>query len=462
MNAEPRKTLDPNSLGTHDRWFMLALVASNYFTIYLHRNLVNYIQPALVKTIEEGGLDLKDYQIGWLGPAWLLPYCFAQLMVGYLSDRFRRRTVILASLMASVVALAAMGFAEDFRELFLGRVLLGIGQACAVPAMASVIADCFTERTRSKAIGIYLFSYNCSLIVAGKYGGAIADIPVWRVSLGAFSGGELAVAGWRMAHFVFAAMGAGIWLILWFLLREPERTERRSERGLGAEAAGVWTTVGSVLRIHTYIVIALVFALTGIIGRVVQFWLPRYYFDAFHDEFGWGQSDAGYFATVWVQVGTMAGLYCGGFSADWAAKRSISGRTAVQFVGRLAMAPALWIIGTSHSIPLLAVAMFAYGFGLGLYQANLWTTTFEVVDPAARATAVGLLNLSSGVLVHTWVDPTIGKLNDWATSQGGETVLDTIIASMSGVVGVSLVMMIVIMKFLLPRDFRRPDDASNA
>ena len=71
MNSAPPESSDTGSPGTRDRWFMLALVASNYFTIYLHRNLVNYIQPALKEPIEQGGLDLKDFEIGLLGPASL-------------------------------------------------------------------------------------------------------------------------------------------------------------------------------------------------------------------------------------------------------------------------------------------------------------------------------------------------------------------------------------------------------
>ena len=35
----------------------------------------------------------------------------------------------------------------------------------------------------------------------------------------------------------------------------------------------------------------------------------------------------------------------------------------------------------------------AYGLGYGFYVANLWTTTFDVIDPAARSTAIGYLNV---------------------------------------------------------------------
>jgi len=438
-----------DSPGTRDRWFILALVASNYFTIYLHRNLINYIQPALKRSIEDGGLKLTDTEIGWLGPAWLVPYCLAQLLVGYLSDRYRRRTVILSSLMASVVALAAMGLVRNFPEFVIGRILLGIAQACAVPAMASMIADCFSDRTRSKAVGLYLFSYNCALIAGSYYGGKIADIDVVRIP----QFPSVAVTGWRMAHFAFAGIGAAVWAVLWLVLREPERTERHEDRGLGTEGASVWSTVWAVFRVRTFIMFAIVFALGGIVSRVIQFWLPRYYHDIFHETIDWGQKDASYFATVWIQVGTMAGLFCGGPSADWAAKRSIRGRISVQLIGLLAIVPSLWIIGSTTSIPWLAVAMFGYGYGLGLYQANLWTTTFEVIDPAARATAVGLLNLSSGVLVLSWVDPVIGMLNDAAVKRG-ETIFDTMLRCSSVIAAVSCLILIFGMYRLLPRDIQ--------
>ena len=42
---------------------------------------------------------------------------------------------------------------------------------------------------------------------------------------------------------------------------------------------------------------------------------------------------------------------------------------------------------------MLTLALIVVGIGSGFYAANLWTTTFEVIDPAARSTAVGLLNV---------------------------------------------------------------------
>ena len=47
--------------GTPARWFMLALLALAYFTLYLHRSLLGYLQPPL-----RADLHLNDEQLGWL------------------------------------------------------------------------------------------------------------------------------------------------------------------------------------------------------------------------------------------------------------------------------------------------------------------------------------------------------------------------------------------------------------
>lgn len=448
MNDASR-LLPSDSPGTPDRWFMLAYVGMNYFVLYTHRNLVNYIQPALMKTVADGGLGLTDAELGWLGPAWSVPYCAAQLFVGYLSDRYRRRTVILSSLMASVLALAAMGLVRDINELLVGRVLLGLAQACAVPAMASVIADCFTPRTRSKAVALYLFSYNCALIAAGKFGGEIADVESFQVPLGSTT---WVVTGWRMAHFAFAGVGLVGWLILLVLLKEPSRTERSEQEGLGTATPSVWATLGAVFRVPTFLLMCLVFACNGILGRVQQFWLPQHFYNIFNKSIGWRLEDTGFFATVWFQTGTMGGLFLGGLLADRLASRWFRGRLVIQLIGWLAMAPTWLLLGTQESAAILAIGMFVYGLGLGFFQANLWTATFEVIDPAARATAVGLLNLTSGLLVLSWFDPVIGMLESSAKAAGG-SLLDTMITSAAGVSGFALLLTLLIVSITLPRDY---------
>ena len=98
------------SPGTPDRWLLLSLVSMNYFALYVHRNLINYFQPPL-----QADLALDQFQLGLLRWGFVLPYCLAQLWVGYLGDRYRRRTVLLVSLIASTVSLGLMGWLKASR-----------------------------------------------------------------------------------------------------------------------------------------------------------------------------------------------------------------------------------------------------------------------------------------------------------------------------------------------------------
>jgi hypothetical protein len=93
--------------------------------------------------------------------------------------------------------------------------------------------------------------------------------------------------------------------------------------------------------------------------------------------------------------------------------------------------------------------MALYGLGIGFYQANLWAATFEVVDPAARATSIGLLNVSIG-LSAGWVNPAVGKL------QEGIGGLGNVFAWMSVLIALSLAVMLFNIIRLLPRDYQGP------
>ena len=157
--------------------------------------------------------------------------------------------------------------------------------------------------------------------------------------------------------------------------------------------------------------VAFVFAVM-IIGAV-QYWLPRY----LTDQFGLNLAQSGLKATIWIQSAAVVGFLVGGRWSDAWARRWMSGRSLVQLIGLAALGPALLVIGSGNSGPLLVAALIIFGVGTALYLVNLWASTFEVVSPRERATAIGLLNLSNGVST-SWVDPVIGRVADSGVGLG--------------------------------------------
>jgi sugar phosphate permease len=424
--------------GTSDRWFVLFVLALNYFVLILHRSVINFIQPPL--KLE---LGLSDGQIGLLDTAFLVPYALSQLYFGHLSDRFDRRTILLLSLTGSVVSLAGLGLSGSFTTLVGLRFLLGMSQAASVPAIASIMGDCFTSRGRSTAVAVYLVSQTVANIASGSLSGEIADVSSWDVGLNMLGVQIVSVSGWRMAMFVFSLVGAVVVLCVYLFLREPVRTDREVGQGLGLQGGTWWKTTKDVLSVRSYWVVGIVFLLIGITSGARENWLARH----FYDTLGMDLGEAGLFSTFYIQSGVIVGLLFGGWWADRWASRRRSGRMAVQSMGLVLMAPAFIVLGASTFQPALKVAMTAIGVGFGFYSANLWTTTFEIVDPAARATSMAFLNVIS--LLGAPFAPLVGYGLDKNLFDLGQ-----VLTGMSLVVTLAFVLLIWTMVRLLPRDYR--------
>ncbi len=391
----PHADQGASAYGTSDRWFILGFLAFNYGVLILQRNCIFFVMQPL-KT----ELLLTDAQAGLLQTAFLAPYCIAQFFVGYLSDRFQRRHVLMGSLGISLLVLAAMGVAENFSSLMVLRAVLGVAQAASVPAIASVLADVFTAKSRSTAVAIYLCSYSIAMYFAGAAGGKMADIGSVTLPLGPDS---ISVSGWRFALFVFALIGAA-WIVLMALcFREPRRAERQEGVGLGNAGGSFWETIRSIFAVRSYLMIGFVFVATCIINNIREAWLPQFVGQVFD----MNNEEAGSLSTFYMMLSMIAGNLVGGIWADWWASKIRSGRFWVQGFALVLWIPALVAIGFTNNQSILIAGMIGYGFAFSVYAVNLWTTTFDVIDPAARATAIGMLNVVA--ISAAFASPVVGQ-----------------------------------------------------
>ena len=423
-----------------NRWGILVLAALAYFILIQHRSLVFYVQVPL-----SNALDLTKQQAGMLDTAFLIPYSIAQLFVAYLSDQLQRRKVLFFSLLASSLVLFGMGFVRSFPELIVWRIILGFAQSASVPAIAGVMADCFTPRTRSTAIGVYNLSLNLAFIVVGKYGGAFADLKSISTPLQEWGLGPAELEGWRLAMLCFGLLGAVATLVIFLVMPEPARTEREAARGLGTQGDALRVTIRSVLKVRAFWMLSIAFIFVCMVSNAQDFWLARYYVETFKMT----NQEAGQFATLWSRPATIAGLLLGGFLADRLARVMRSGRILIQILGMLIWIPALFLMGSSESLDLLRAVMVAVGIGYGFYIANLWTTTFEVIDPAARSTAIGLLNVIGIVSAPT--SPFIGNLVDKNILDLGQAI------SGLSILAVAIVVVLVLNTLtFLRHDYRGP------
>ncbi|MHB9860691.1 MFS transporter [Streptomyces sp. YIM S03343] len=84
--------------------------------------------------------------------------------------------VLLVALVLAAVGSMWLGLASDAATVLAASALLGAGQAVIQPALATMIVDCSTEDTRSRAFAMQFFLQNLGFGVGGLIGGYLVDI----------------------------------------------------------------------------------------------------------------------------------------------------------------------------------------------------------------------------------------------------------------------------------------------
>ncbi|MEU0971402.1 MFS transporter [Streptomyces sp. NPDC005917] len=83
--------------------------------------------------------------------------------------------VLLTALVMAAIGALSLGLAGQAATVLAAAALLGAGQAVMQPALATMIVDCSTAETRSRAFATQFFLQNLGLGVGGLIGGHLVD-----------------------------------------------------------------------------------------------------------------------------------------------------------------------------------------------------------------------------------------------------------------------------------------------
>ena len=84
--------------------------------------------------------------------------------------------VLLVALVTAALGALSLGLAANAVAVLAAASLLGAGQAVMQPALATMIVDCSTTETRSRAFAMQFFLQNLGLGVGGLIGGHLVDV----------------------------------------------------------------------------------------------------------------------------------------------------------------------------------------------------------------------------------------------------------------------------------------------
>jgi len=178
----------------------------------------NIILPAFPRMGAE--LGLSGAQLGLLLSSFFLTFALGQLVVGPLSDRYGRRSLVLGGLVTFVAGSLVAALAGSFWLLVLGRVIQAMG-ACAASVLARSIArDLFQGEALGRVLSLTMIA------------GAVA--PGFSPLLGSVL---VELSGWRMS-FLFVVFCAAALAILYLRrVGETHAVGARSELALRSVAA---------------------------------------------------------------------------------------------------------------------------------------------------------------------------------------------------------------------------------
>jgi MFS family permease len=373
MQATPVKTgfSDIQVAPGMRRWVVLGLLTIGIIIAYVAR--INFSVALATKDFRTL-FHLTDSDRGMLGAAFFWSYAILQIPAGILVDRYGVKYPYAWSFLAWSLMSAGTSLATSIRQIYVMRVVLGVGESIATPASMRWIRFHFQEKERGLAIGLYM--------AGTKFGPAIGG---WIAAL------LIQRQGWK-AMFLWLGLGSLLWLIPWLLVAEnddrrieqaakPSGPQRSISIGALMSSPVIWGTIVGTF-CYMYFVY---FCMT---------WMPAYFVEKRHlslDSMGM------YTLFSFGGMATVSAL------AGWAADRMIARggdpagvRKAFTIAGFLmASTEVIGALSDSNSVALF-FAVFSLS-GLGLATANYWALTQTLIPGGAIGRIIGIQNCAANL-----------------------------------------------------------------
>ncbi|MFN3513543.1 MAG: spinster family MFS transporter [Phenylobacterium sp.] len=357
----------------------------------------NFIDRTIISTIGQAikvDLKLTDTELGLLGGlAFALLYTTLGIPIARLAERKNRVNIISIAIVVWSGFTALCGLAQNFLQLLLFRVGVGVGEAGLSPPAHSLISDYYEPKRRASALSIYSFG-----------------IPLGTM-FGAVAGGWIAQnIDWRAAFVLVGLPGIIVAILLKIFVKEPPRgySDRLAAETGGLADAAVLEGDETAPAVHDPLAgkpPSIAAVAKRIFGRWGFFHMVAGITLASFAAYGTGQYQAPYFirmfgldlATVGLIFGVVggiaagAGTLLGGFLTDFAAKRSGRWYALVPAIGLLVAAPLYILVYTRENWQLAAGLLLLPGIFHYTYLGPTFGVIQNAVSLRMRATATALL-----------------------------------------------------------------------
>ncbi len=347
-------------------WTLLVIYIFNF----LDRQIVGILAEPI-----KNDLGLNDTQIGLMtGLAFALFYTVLGLPIARYADRAGADRVRLIAISLAIWSAMTMvsGAAQNFVQILLARVGVGIGEAGCTPAAHSLISDAVPREKRSSAIAFYGLGIPIGSLFGLVIGGALND---------AF--------GWRIAFLFVGVPGLLMAAALPFLLREPRRDRLAAE--IEADAALIPISSADALRelgaSRAFVMLVIAASLTAFLSYGKGVWATI----LFIRSYGLSPGETGLALGITLGLAGVVGTWGGGWLADKFGAKDKRHILTAPAIGMVIAAPILFA-GYSSSDWRVCLALLILPTLLNsLYYGPTYACAQGLVSPQTRAVASAVM-----------------------------------------------------------------------
>ena len=194
-----------NSSSKSYRNFVLVLLTIVYGFNFIDRQIMGILAPFI-----QEDLGLTNTELGLLiGLAFAVFYTVVAIPIAWLADRYNRVNILSIALATWSGFTALTGLANNFIQIGLARMGVGIGEAGGSPPSHSIISDLFPKEERASALGVYSMGIPLGIMAAYFVTASLMG-----------SSGDV---DWRRIFIVLGLTGVGLALVVKLVLKEPVR-----------------------------------------------------------------------------------------------------------------------------------------------------------------------------------------------------------------------------------------------
>lgn len=392
--SAPNEDSAPNPYATRRAtWYALGLLTIVYSFNFIDRQLLAILQEAI-----KADLGLSDSQLGLLtGFAFAVFYVTAGIPIARWADRANRRNIVALSLFIWSFMTALSGYVQNFTQLLLARIGVGVGEAGGSPPSHSIISDIFPPNRRATAIGFYSMGVSIGILFGFLAGGWLNEF-----------------FGWRMAFLVVGIPGIALAIILRLTLAEPVRG-LHDPRPTSTAPVPFSEVVRLLWSRRSFLHMAMGAGLNAFCGYATANWTASFMIRSHQMSTG----ELGTWLAAIIGVGGAISVFGGGMLADRLAARDRRWYAWLPgFAGFLIVPFMIAIYQVDNPYTALALSIIP-GLLFQIYLGNTIASTHALVSPRMRATASALLFLIINIIGlggGPWV---VGMLSDYLAPELG-------------------------------------------